>query len=89
MSELGTALVNGITLTSQLAQAAAPIVSIYNPAAGAALATLSPIVSSFILTETQIILNLKKDMTKEEVIKALEESKSSNWGITALETPEK
>lgn len=86
MSDALTTLENGITVTSQLAQAAAPIVSIYNPAAGAALSILAPVVSSFILTETQMILNLKQEMTKEEVIKALEVSKSANWGIKPLET---
>lgn len=79
-------LANTVTVTSQLAQAAAPIVSIYNPAAGAALSILAPVVSSFILTETQMILNLKKDMSYEEVISALEKSKSINWGIKPLET---
>lgn len=86
MSDALTTLENGITVTSQLAQAAAPIVSLYNPAAGAALSILAPVVSSFILSETQMILNLKQEMTKEEVMKALEASKSANWGIKPLET---
>lgn len=83
VSQVGASLANAVTITAELAQVAAPIVAVYNPAAGALLATLAPtlgpVVSGFVLTETQIIVNLNKDMTRDEMIKALQESKSINW----------
>jgi hypothetical protein len=86
MSDTATNIQNAVTIGSDLAVIASPIVSVYNPAAGAALALLAPVVSNFILTETQIILNLRTDMSKEDMIKALEASKSGTWNIKPLET---
>lgn len=84
ITNVGNNVANTVTLTSQLAQVAAPIVSIYNPAAGALLssiaATLGPIISSFIVSETEIIVKWNTDMSKDEMIKVLEASKSANWG---------
>lgn len=70
---------NGVEIASEVAQSAAPIVSIYNPAAGAALSILAPIAEKFLINELGIIAIWKKDMTKEEMIKALEQSKSEFW----------
>jgi len=85
IQEVGTNIATGVTITSEMAQAAAPIVSLYNPGAGALLATLAPmlgpIVSSFVLTETGVFVNLKSSMTKDDMIKALEASKSAGWGV--------
>jgi len=87
MSDLSANIQNGVAVASSLATVAAPIVAIYNPAAGAALSILAPVVSNFILSESQILITLNTEMTKEEMIKALQESKSINWGITPLEVP--
>ena len=84
ITDIGVTTANTVAVTSQLAQVAAPIVSIYNPAAGALLSsistTLGPIISSFIISETEIIVKWNKDMSKDEMIKVLESSKSANWG---------
>lgn len=87
MSGLGTTIQNGVTLAGDAAIIAAPVVAIYNPAVGAALATLAPVVENFILTETQVLMNLKADMTKDDMVKALQASKSANWNIKPLEIP--
>ena len=79
---------NGVQVAAGLAQAVAPIVSIYNPAVGAALAAFAPVVSEFILTETQVIMNLQKDMTKDEMVAALQQMKGSLQALPPLETPE-
>lgn len=79
---------NGIAITGDLAKAAAPIVSVYNPAAGAALAVLAPVVEQFLISETQILLELKKGMTREDMIEALKASTSDHWNIKPLEVPE-
>ena len=73
-------LKNGVTVLSAAAQSAAPIVSIYNPAAGAALSVLAPVVEKFIITEIGVVAIWKEDMTKDQMIKALQDSKSVNWG---------
>ena len=80
-------ITNGVTIASSLATLAGPIVSLYNPAAGAALTLLAPVVSNFVLTETQVIVNLRTDMSKEDMIKALQESKSASWDVKPLEVP--
>jgi hypothetical protein len=83
IQEVGTNIATAVTITSQAAQVAAPIVAIYNPAAGALLQTLAPmlgpIVSSFVISETGILVNWNNKLTKEEMIKILTESKSVNW----------
>ena len=70
----------GATVLSQVAVAAAPIVGIYNPAAGAALGVLAPVAEKFILTEAGAIIIWKQNMTRDEMIEALKASKSANWG---------
>jgi hypothetical protein len=81
---IGTNIANGVTITSAMAQQAAPIVSLYNPGAGALLATLAPllgpIVADFVLTETDVFVRLNGNMSKEDMIKTLRESKSAMWG---------
>lgn len=81
-----TGIQNGVTVASSLAAAAAPLVSVYNPAAGAALTILAPVVSEFVINQTQILITLNTDMTDEELKAALLKVKSANWGISALET---
>lgn len=87
MTDLATNIQNGVALAGDAAVIAAPIVSIYNPAVGAALGILAPVVENFILTETQMLMNLKQDMTKDDMIKALEASKSAHWGVEPLDVP--
>lgn len=70
----------GATVLSQVAVAAAPIVGIYNPAAGAALGVLAPVAEKFVLTEAGAIIIWKQNMTKDEMIQALQASRSANWG---------
>ena len=83
-AQVTEAIKTSVTIAGELAAVAAPIVSIYNPAAGAALATLAPVITSFALTRSQILLNLNTEMTQEEVIEALKKSKSANWNLTSL-----
>jgi len=70
----------GATVLSDAAQIAAPIVSMYNPAAGLALSALAPVAEKFIMTEAGAIIIWKTNMTKDEMIAALNASKSINWG---------
>lgn len=79
---------DGILITGELAKAAAPIVSVYNPAAGAALAVLAPVVEQFLLSETQMLVTLKQNMTREQVMQALKDSTSDHWNVKPLEVPE-
>jgi hypothetical protein len=72
-------LAQGVTILGTAAQAAAPIVGIYNPAAGAALGLLAPLAEKFILTELGTMVIWKTDMTKEQMIEALNASKSAMW----------
>ena len=83
VKSIGAGLANAVTIEASLAQAAAPLVGVYNPAAGALLAMLAPalgpLVSNFILSETQVIVNLNSGMSRDDMIKALQASKSVNW----------
>ena len=85
-SSIEKSIENGVMVTSDMATIAAPIVAIYNPAAGAALAALAPIVKSFVVNEKQILLNLNSDMTDDQVTAALLSSKSANWKVKPLDT---
>lgn len=80
---------DGIVLTGETAKIAAPIVAMYNPAAGAALAVLAPVVERFLLSETQMLIELRQNMTREQVAEALRNSTSDHWGFRPLEVPEK
>lgn len=80
---------DGIVLTGETAKIAAPIVAMYNPAAGAALAVLAPVVERFLLSETQMLIELRQNMTREQVAEALRNSTSDHWGFKPLEVPEK
>jgi hypothetical protein len=81
--ETFTNIMNGIKtgteVLSTAAQVAAPIVSVFNPAAGAAMAVLAPVAEKFIVTETGVLILWKTDMTKDEMIAALNASKSELW----------
>jgi len=70
----------GVLLTGQMAQLAAPVVSIYNPAAGAVLSQVAPLVTQLTVIGGKIILELNRDMSREDVIRALASSRSSTWG---------
>ena len=72
--DIANAIVQGTTIAGDVAVAAAPVVSIYNPAAGAALAALAPFVENFIVTEAGLFCNFKS-MTVEEPKAALKASK--------------
>ena len=85
---VGDTITQTVTVLGDAAVIAAPIVGLYNPAAGAALQIFAPVVENFILSETQIIMNLKKDTSKDDMIKLLQASMSANWNIKPLETPE-
>ena len=85
---VGDTITQTVTILGDAAVVAAPIVSIYNPAAGAALQMFAPLVENFILSETQIVMNLKKDTSKDDMIKLLQASMSTNWDIKPLQTLE-
>jgi hypothetical protein len=80
-----TNLMNGIKtgteVLSGVAQVAAPLVGLYNPAAGLALGALAPVAEKFIVTETGVLILWKTDMTKEEMVAALNASKSAFWPV--------
>lgn len=80
MSDLVTDIQTGVTVSASLAEAVAPIVAIYNPGAGAAMQLLAPVAEQFILRGVQLVVDFKKDMSTDDMIKALEASKSVNWG---------
>ena len=84
---VGDNIIQGVTIVGSAAAMAAPVVSVYNPAVGAALQIFGPLVENFVISETQVIMNLKKDTSKEDMIKLLNESMSVNWNIKPLETP--
>ena len=68
------AIIQGTEVTASAAALAAPIISIYNPAAGAALQVLAPFVEKFIISEAGMIIQFKS-MTIEEQKAALVASK--------------
>jgi len=70
----------GVLLTGQMAQLAAPVVSIYNPAAGAVLSQVAPLVTQLTVIGGKIILELNRDMSRDDVIRALASSRSDTWG---------
>lgn len=79
-----TDIQNGIRVASNVAVAAAPIVSMYNPAVGAAMTVLAPVASEFLITQTQVLVTIRDDMTAEEMKEALVKSKSANWDTPSL-----
>lgn len=68
------AIIQGTEVTADLATMVAPIVAIYNPAAGAALQVLAPFVEKFIVSEAGMVLQFKA-MSIEEQRAALTASK--------------
>lgn len=81
MSAVSTvaALQTGVTIAATQAQLAAPIVSVFNPAAGVAMALLAPLAASFIVEAGQMVIEWRRDMTPEQMAEALNASKSANW----------
>ena len=50
--------------------------------------TLGPVVSQIVLDGTKIVATMRSDMTVDEMIAALQASKSANWPkLTFGETP--
>lgn len=82
-AEILTNINRGVSIAASAAQVAAPIVAIYNPAAGAALATLAPVAERFIVNGNQMIIDLRTDMTPEELSAALTASRSGSWPTPA------
>jgi len=71
---IANAIIQGTELTAEAAAVAAPIVAIYNPAAGAAMQVLAPLVEKFIVSEAGMVLQFKV-MTIDEQKAALTASK--------------
>lgn len=72
--DIANAIVQGTEITGDLAAIAGPVVSIYNPAAGAALTALAPFVTKFVISEVGMTLQFKT-MTIDEQKAALTASK--------------
>jgi hypothetical protein len=79
-----TNIQNGVEMTGQAAQLASSIISLYNPTLANAISMLAPIITSFVVKESQILINMNKDMSNAELIEALKQSKSDNWNIEPL-----
>ena len=72
--DVANAIIQGTELTAEAAAAAAPIVAIYNPAAGAAMQVLAPLAEKFIVSEAGMVIQFKA-MTVDEQKAALTASK--------------
>ena len=83
-----TQINQGVEIASELAQVAAPFVALAFPAEGALMAQIAPLASSILVKEGQIIANVNKDMTPEQLQAALAASKSANWPVPAPITPQ-
>lgn len=79
-----TNIQNGVEMTGTAAQLASSVISLYNPILANAISMLAPIITSFVIKESQILINMNKDMSNEELIEALKKSKSDNWDIKPL-----
>ena len=88
MSTANDIFVNTVTILGTATEIATPFLAVYNPAAAVLVQQYGPLVESFILSEDQIIVNWKKDATRDDMIKLLQASMSTNWNIKPLETPE-
>jgi hypothetical protein len=72
--DIANAIAQGAEIVGDSAAIAAPILSVYNPVAGAALAAFAPLAVKFIVTEAGIFIQYK-DMTVDEQKAALTASK--------------
>lgn len=72
--DIANAIIQGTEVAADAAAMAAPVVSIYNPAAGAAMQLLAPLVEKFIVSEAGMVIQFKV-MTVEEQKAALTASK--------------
>lgn len=68
-----------ITIAAETAEGLAPIVGIFNPAIGTAIALLTPVAATFLIKADQLVITFKQDMTREQMVEALNASKSANW----------
>jgi hypothetical protein len=80
-------LVKGEMIVKEVTPAIAAAVGLFNPAFGALLAEFGPVAESWVIKETSILMNINTSMTKEQLIDALEKSKSATWDVKPLETP--
>ena len=80
-------LLKGEVLLQDVTPAIAAIIGFFNPAIGAVVMQYGPVAESFLIKETSVLINFKSGMTKDEMIAALEKSKSATWNIQPLETP--
>ena len=72
--EIANAIIQGTEVTASAAAIAAPILALYNPAAGAALGILAPLAEKFIISEAGMVIQFKA-MTVDEQKAALTASK--------------
>ena len=72
--EIANSIIMGVEVAGSAAQIAAPIVSISNPALGAALALFAPLAEKLIVSEIGMIIQFKP-MTIEEQKTALKASR--------------
>lgn len=72
-------LENGIEVAASAAETVAPIVGIFNPGMGEAIALLTPVAATFLVKGAELVVTFRQDMTPEQMIAALELSKSKNW----------
>ena len=87
MNEFLLALLQGVEITGEALTLGAPIAAVYNPALGPLLAAVGPLITSVAAKQGQIIVNIKPDITNEELIAAMEAIKSINWNLAPFETP--
>jgi hypothetical protein len=80
-------LLKGELILQTVTPGVAAAVGFFNPALGLLLTEYGPIAESWVIKETSILINLNTNMTKEQMIAALEKSKSANWNVQPLETP--
>jgi hypothetical protein len=72
--DIANAIIQGTEVAASAATIAAPIVSIYNPAVGAAMQVLAPLAEKFIISEAGLIIQFKT-MSIEDQKAALAASK--------------
>lgn len=79
VEEVVAGVQNGVTIAAGIAEAAAPIVAVFNPGIGAAMTLLTPIAEKFIIKGGDLIVSFRQDLTPEQLVELLKASKSVNW----------
>jgi hypothetical protein len=85
-TDIETGALKGVEILGEMATIAGPIVTVFNPAIGTMLQLFGPVATKFAITETQVVINLKKDITKEEMIKLLTVAKT-DWNLQPFDLP--